>query len=78
MNIDSLLSDSRSSTMQHELAHHSTSILDAANGKAGSLHAWNNKKFRDEYDAMKSRLSDTKYTISEFSLPALEPTRWSV
>ncbi|KAK0734383.1 hypothetical protein B0T26DRAFT_746300 [Lasiosphaeria miniovina] len=44
----------------------------AAAAKAGAgPAAWNTKKFRDEYEMAKTRLSDQKFNIAEYPDPLL-------
>ncbi|KAK0731166.1 hypothetical protein B0H67DRAFT_62166 [Lasiosphaeris hirsuta] len=37
----------------------------------GGLVSWNTKKFRDEYEVAKARLSDLKFNIGEYPDPLL-------
>ncbi|KAK5663707.1 hypothetical protein OQA88_4138 [Cercophora sp. LCS_1] len=42
----------------------------AANGNNGPA-AWNNKKFREEYDVTKSRLTDQRFSSGDYPDPLL-------
>lgn len=53
-------------TTGHSLADPSQSDAHAGNG-GGGPGAWNTKKFRDEYETVKQRLIDTKFSCGRFN-----------
>ena len=61
----------RSSTANSDMLHNLAATVQTP---ASSAAAWNTKKFREEYDMAKARLSDQSFHSCECSLLSLAPS----